>query len=85
MTEQILFRTEHVRSDSDRIDAVSAERPTTSDEIRETFLRFFEAHGHRRLASASLVPAANDPSALFTVAGNAVHQGLAAAGESPWV
>jgi len=48
---------------------VSAERPTTSDEIRETFLRFFEANGHRRLASASLVPAANDPSALFTVAG----------------
>jgi alanyl-tRNA synthetase len=48
---------------------VSAERPTTSDEIRETFLRFFEANGHRRLPSASLVPAANDPSALFTVAG----------------
>ncbi len=48
---------------------MSAERPTTSDEIRETFLRFFADNGHRRLPSASLVPAANDPSALFTVAG----------------
>jgi alanyl-tRNA synthetase len=41
----------------------------TSDEIRETFLRFFEARDHRRLASSSLIPAELDPSALFTVAG----------------
>ena len=41
----------------------------TSDEIRETYLRFFEAHDHRRLPSASLIPAELDPSALFTVAG----------------
>ena len=41
----------------------------TSDEIRRTFLEFFEAQGHLRLPSASLVPAELDPSALFTVAG----------------
>jgi alanyl-tRNA synthetase len=41
----------------------------TSDEIRRTFIEFFEARGHLRLPSASLVPAELDPSALFTVAG----------------
>jgi alanyl-tRNA synthetase len=41
----------------------------TSDQIRSTFLEFFEAQGHLRLPSASLVPADFDPSALFTVAG----------------
>ena len=41
----------------------------TSDEIRERFLAFFAERGHLRLPSASLVPAANDPSALLTVAG----------------
>src|ERR1700760_5193656 len=41
----------------------------TSDEIRSTFLEFFEAQGHLRLPSSSLVPAEHDPSALFTVAG----------------
>jgi len=41
----------------------------TSDEIRSTFLQFFESQGHLRLPSASLVPADFDPSALFTVAG----------------
>ena len=41
----------------------------SSDEIRSTFLEFFEARGHLRLPSASLVPADFDPSALFTVAG----------------
>ena len=42
---------------------------TSSDEIRRTFLEFFESRGHLRLPSASLVPAEFDPSALFTVAG----------------
>src|SRR5579859_2670158 len=41
----------------------------TSDEIRERFLEFFVAREHLRLPSASLVPAANDTSALLTVAG----------------
>src|SRR3954462_13562336 len=40
-----------------------------SDEIRETFLAFFEARDHRRLKSASLVPATYDPSVLLTTAG----------------
>ncbi|HUY80504.1 MAG TPA: alanine--tRNA ligase [Acidobacteriaceae bacterium] len=37
-------------------------------DIRETFLRFFETKGHRRVHSSSLVPA-NDPTLLFTNAG----------------
>ena len=41
----------------------------TTDEIRETFLRFFEARDHLRLPSASLVPSAYDPSVLLTTAG----------------
>src|ERR1700694_1426095 len=41
----------------------------TSDEIRRTFLEFFEQRDHLRLPSASLIPAEYDPSALFTVAG----------------
>ena len=41
----------------------------TSDEIRQTFIEFFEQRDHKRLPSASLIPAELDPSALFTVAG----------------
>ncbi|HZL49086.1 MAG TPA: alanine--tRNA ligase [Solirubrobacteraceae bacterium] len=41
----------------------------TSDEIRERYLGFFEERGHKRIASASLVPSAHDPSALLTIAG----------------
>ena len=41
----------------------------STDEIRETFLRYFEEHDHRRLPSASLVPSAYDPSVLLTTAG----------------
>jgi alanyl-tRNA synthetase len=44
-------------------------RRVTSDEIRESFLSYFESRGHRRLPSASLVPATFDPSVLLTTAG----------------
>jgi len=44
-------------------------RRVTSDEIRETFLSYFENRGHRRMPSASLVPATFDPSVLLTTAG----------------
>ena len=39
----------------------------TYDEIRKTFLDYFQSHGHRVVPSASLIP--NDPTLLFTVAG----------------
>ena len=48
----------------------------TSDEIRETFLSFFEQRGHLRVPSASLVPAPDDTSTLLTVAGHAAVQAL---------
>jgi alanyl-tRNA synthetase len=41
----------------------------TSDEIRDTFREFFEEHGHLAQRGASLIPPANDASALFIVAG----------------
>ncbi|KND50190.1 MAG: alanine--tRNA ligase [Parcubacteria bacterium C7867-003] len=39
-----------------------------SNEIRQRFLKFFEARGHKIIPSASLVPE-NDPSVLFNTAG----------------
>ena len=39
-----------------------------SREIRETFLSFFEERGHRRVASASLVPD-SDPTLMFVLGG----------------
>ncbi len=40
-----------------------------SAEIRETFLSYFEQRDHLRRPSASLVPAAHDPTVLLTTAG----------------
>jgi alanyl-tRNA synthetase len=45
----------------------SGPRPRSGAEIREAFLRFYEARDHRRIASASLVP--EDPTVLLTIAG----------------
>jgi alanyl-tRNA synthetase len=41
----------------------------TTDEIRETFLRFFEERDHRRLPSSPLIPDQHDTSTLLIIAG----------------
>jgi alanyl-tRNA synthetase len=40
-----------------------------ADEIRKTYLSFFEERGHKIVPSASLVPSVHDPSVLLTTAG----------------
>src|SRR6266849_4269367 len=42
--------------------------PLSASQVRESFLKFFEDRGHRRVASSPLVPF-NDPTLLFTNAG----------------
>src|SRR4029077_11057647 len=53
-----------------RSPAPSSRRPRvlSTDHMRAEFLRYFEANGHRRVASSSLVPA-GDPTLLFANAG----------------
>ncbi len=40
-----------------------------AQEIRDTYLSFFEERGHKVVPSASLVPSSHDPSVLLTTAG----------------
>ncbi|MBO7482889.1 MAG: alanine--tRNA ligase [Kiritimatiellae bacterium] len=40
----------------------------TADELRETYLKFFESKGHAIIPGASVIPE-NDPTVLFTTAG----------------
>jgi alanyl-tRNA synthetase len=40
-----------------------------AEEIRETYLSYFEQRGHKIVPSASLVPSVHDPSVLLTTAG----------------
>ncbi|MGC1851225.1 MAG: alanine--tRNA ligase [Solirubrobacterales bacterium] len=40
-----------------------------AEEIRDTYLSFFEQRGHKIVPSASLVPSVHDPSVLLTTAG----------------
>ncbi len=47
---------------------MTTDPPTSGDDIRAAFLRFFEARGHQVVPSASLIPA-GDPTLLLTSAG----------------
>ncbi|MCY4447600.1 MAG: alanine--tRNA ligase [Chloroflexi bacterium] len=56
--------------------------PTTSDDIRAAYLRFFEERGHLVMPSASLIPA-GDPTLLLTSAGMAPFKPYYAGDETP--
>ncbi len=45
------------------------EPPSTSQDIRASFLRFFEERDHQRVPSSSLIPPSDDPTVLLTTAG----------------
>ena len=46
-----------------------AEPPRTSQDIRASFLRFFEERDHLRVSTSSLIPPSDDPTVLLTTAG----------------
>ncbi len=56
--------------------------PTTGDDIRAAYLRFFEERGHLVMPSASLIPA-GDPTLLLTSAGMAPFKPYYAGDETP--
>ena len=56
--------------------------PTTGDEIRAAYLRFFEERDHLVMPSASLIPA-GDPTLLLTSAGMAPFKPYYAGDETP--
>ncbi|WP_370328764.1 alanine--tRNA ligase-related protein, partial [Hyphomonas atlantica] len=55
---------------------------TGVNEIRETFLSFFEKRGHLRQASAPLIPQ-NDPTLLFVNAGMVPFKNIFTGAETP--
>ena len=56
---------------------------TSVNELRETFLSFFESKGHARKASAPLVPD-NDPTLLFVNAGMVPFKNIFTGAETPF-
>ena len=55
---------------------------TSVNDLRNTFLSFFEDHGHRRLSSSPLVPE-NDPTLLFVNAGMVPFKNVFTGKEKP--